>query len=635
LELLGLELNCFRRFEKASIDLLGQPIAIVGPNEAGKSSLLEALVHLNDQERIVDSDITRQTSPPDSAEIIKAWFSLDAGDRAAIAHIPEASAVSRFNVAKQRQGTLVGQPEPPLRRDRAPRKEALALLQRVMASRWADDNSDVVEEFFPPAETVLESDEANITAEDRAKLSALAGELEAEPPSTNPGKLASALKKAVDHESKPHPHSLVVAALLARRPEFLLFEEEDRELEGVYDLASAASDPPIALTNFAQLAKLPLVEVAAAAGRADFGALEGYQRAANASLGSAFSSAWQQSVMSVQVRLDHSELRAIVQNRSGNFTELGERSQGLRIFVALIGYLGPTQRKIAPVLLIDEAETHLHYDAQADLVRVLTYQDAAAKVIYTTHSAGCLPLDLGTGIRAVVMEDGDRSSIENSFWLLGAGYTQLIMAMGATALAFTPTRRAAIGEGACEAILLPTLLREAVDPTEVDYQIAPGLSNASQEAIAHFDLEAARVAYIVDGDTAGARIAKRLTDAGIRADRIVALGGAASGSTLEDLLDKAVYRDAVNAELRTWHQGLEITTAALKTTPVSRALRAWCRAKGVDEPDKVRVAAQVLKLARTQRVTTRAGRETLARLHRNLLAVLGKATHIDTPAAAP
>jgi predicted ATP-dependent endonuclease of OLD family len=54
-----------------------------------------------------------------------------------------------------------------------------------------------------------------------------------------------------------------------------------------------------------------------------------------------------------------------------------------------------------PILLLDEIETHLHYDAQADLAQMLAKQEIVAKVIYTTHSMGCLPEDLGTGVRFI------------------------------------------------------------------------------------------------------------------------------------------------------------------------------------------------------------------------------------------
>jgi predicted ATP-dependent endonuclease of OLD family len=627
MELLGLELSWFRRFESASIDLLGHPIGIVGPNEAGKSSLLAALLMLNDHAPIPAWDITRRTEPDPSHPILRAWFSLEEADKAAIAHIPEARGIRKYILTKQRDGRLVVRLEPEFGRDRGPRKAALALLQKVKSSKWADGREPLLDEYFQPAEQVLASTGPNLSEAERMSLSALAESLASERPGSNPDRLRGQLLATEEHESKPHPRSEVVKILERRRPEFLLFDPADRELHPVYDLS--APTVPVPLANFAELAGLRLLEAASAVARRDFGALEEYEREANQTLDRVFSSAWRQSALGVQVRIDHNELRIIIRNRSGQFTELGERSDGLRIFVALMAYLGPSPREIPPILLIDEAETHLHYDAQADLIRVLTQQDAAAKVIYTTHSAGCLPLDIGNGTRAVVMLDGDRSAVENSFWLLGAGYTPLIMAMGATTLAFTPSRRAVIGEGACEAILLPTLLREAVPAMEVDYQVAPGLANATQEAISRLDLEAARIAYAVDGDQAGAAIVKRLTAAGIPADRIVVLGGPGSQMTLEDTLDPLVYLRAVNRELDTWRPGTQVPESALSDPSAAAAVKRWCQRERVPPPDKVRVAAQVLDIARStdRGVTSRPGRLALKKLHLALRAILDRPTH--------
>ena len=118
---------------------------------------------------------------------------------------------------------------------------------------------------------------------------------------------------------------------------------------------------------------------------------------------------------------------------------------------------------MAPILLIDEADIHLHYDAQADLIQMLSHQQQAAQVIYTTHSAGCLPKDLGTGVRLVEPnKDQERSGVENWPWQKDQGFGPLLLGMGASTLAFVPTRAALIGEGGSEIVLLPTLIREAV-----------------------------------------------------------------------------------------------------------------------------------------------------------------------------
>jgi predicted ATP-dependent endonuclease of OLD family len=137
------------------------------------------------------------------------------------------------------------------------------------------------------------------------------------------------------------------------------------------------------------------------------------------------------------------------------------------------------------------------------------------------------------------------------------------MGMGASALAFASTRRAVIGEGAADAILLPTILRQANGLDRLQYQVAPGLANVDAAAIRELDLVAARVAYVLDGDAAGDAKENLLIDTGVPKGRILRLGSRRSEIVLEDLLDPDVYLEAVNDELGRWSAGVQMPKSAL------------------------------------------------------------------------
>ncbi len=291
-------------------------------------------------------------------------------------------------------------------------------------------------------------------------------------------------------------------------------------------------------------------------------------------------------------------------------TNIEERSDGLRTFIALSAFLAAKHLAVPPVLLIDEAETHLHYDAQADLVGVLLKNVEATQVFYTTHSPGCLPSDLGTGIRLLSKdeEQRDASNLKSDFWTnQEPGFTPLLYAMGASAAAFSVCRRAVLSEGAADMILLPTLIRLATGKSDLDYQIAPGLSNAHAYGM-NVEEIAAKVVYLTDGDPGGDKHERALLEAGVDASRILRLP---DGAATEDLVDRSQYIKVVNDMLGT--AGSIAQSDLQDGQPIAKSLQDWSRRSGVKVPGHVAVAYGILKLGHDLRLTASAKR-TLTRL---------------------
>jgi predicted ATP-dependent endonuclease of OLD family len=373
------------------------------------------------------------------------------------------------------------------------------------------------------------------------------------------------------------------------------------------------------------MAELDLRKLNEAHANNDSGAIETLTEAANVSLKARLDAAWQQSDVEVHIRLDGAELRILVRADAPAYSTVAERSDGLKSFVALTAFAHSLAQETRPlVLLIDEAEQHLHYDAQADLIRMLERQSVASQVIYTTHSAGCLPSDLGTGVRAVTPLSGHgRSVIANSLWQSGPGFAPLVMALGASAAAFAPTRYAVIGEGATEMLLLPSMIREAIGSTDrLDYQVAAGLAEVGNGDLRDLELEAPRVVYLVDGDAGGQAHATRLKASGVPAHRIVSLGGATPGLTLEDLLRDDVYIAALNEILRQGGCEQAMTKSAFALNPVKDvAIEMWCQSHSAPYPRKARVASAILSLE-SDAILTRPAVAVLKRVHSDILDAL-------------
>jgi predicted ATP-dependent endonuclease of OLD family len=254
-------------------------------------------------------------------------------------------------------------------------------------------------------------------------------------------------------------------------------------------------------------------------------------------------------------------------------------------------------------VLIDEAEVYLHYDAQADLINVFTEQLYAAKIIYTTHSAGCLPRDLGNGIRAVSpIGDTGRSTFRNNIWGgENAGVSPLVFAMGATTFAFLPARHVLMVEGNSDAMLYPTLFREASETELLDFQVVPRLATVTPSRLPQLLSDGGAVAFLVDGDAAGDEYCRALLRAGVPAHRIFSLKRAFRAALeLEDLIDPKHYAAAVNATLKTF-KGADVAFSPREIPAAGRtaALAAWCSGKGFDPPDKTVVAERLLDMKAT------------------------------------
>jgi predicted ATP-dependent endonuclease of OLD family len=297
---------------------------------------------------------------------------------------------------------------------------------------------------------------------------------------------------------------------------------------------------------------------------------------------------------------------------SGQHSRIEERSDGLRSFLALLAFTTRYSQDQKPVLLIDEAEMHLHYAAQAELVEALTSQELAAQVIYTTHSAGCLPDDLGSSVRVVEVTGPETSTTHDGFWSeREAGFTPLLLSMGASALAFTPTRAAVMAEGPSDALLLPQLFRVAAELSDAEplgFQIAPGIAWVPEEELSLLDLEASKVVYLLDSDEEGDRHEDRLRRAGIPAERIYHLRTArARGLSVEDFVAPKTYVAAVNYLLEHLRKtDKRVRVSDIKGKGIARLCETWLKRRGIAPPPKPKVAEEILRRVRRQTTASEA-----------------------------
>jgi hypothetical protein len=409
--------------------------------------------------------------------------------------------------------------------------------------------------------------------------------------------------------AQDHPNERAWEILNARCPRVRVLRDDDRQLATSYAFEDYEA-PPAPLRNLLALAKLDWDELKSAVAEPGNPQLATLLRRGNRELEQRLHGSWKQTRVSVALEEQGGSLHVYPYDAdSDEHSRIEDRSDGFRSFLALLAFTSRHAIGAQKLILgIDEAELHLHYDAQADLVRVLTEQTLVPQIIYTTHSAGCLPEDLGSAIRVLKAVPGDRSVIENGFWSARAdedqsgGFTSLLMAMGAGAVAFTPARRAVMTEGPSDALLLPALFRvaHAWDPSHpIHLQVAGGLAWTPPRRLGALEAEAAHVVYLVDSDEQGQAYKRDLETASVSTSRIFSFR--ARGLSIEDFVARETYVTAVNLLLHRLRgfdgEGLRATD--IPNSGAARAAEDWTAARGVEPVSKTAVAEHVLRLSRT------------------------------------
>lgn len=609
----------YKRLADTSCNTDGKMIAFVGPNEAGKSSVLEGLDWLSHGDGELHSSQANRTAPPAEHDfVVWARFALSEDDLAAIAQIPGVGKPATLTSLRSANGELRFRLEPPLSRPHEPFDNALKAFDEFHAEhllRATEDQGteaahvdDEVAAWNTMVHEVLSDPNGEWSNAHNDEFEEICNWLRVNgvPPRAEKSRenftgdeVAELLESARSILQAPPPNTQAGRKLIARAPEFLLFTQEDRDLSSTYNLSDATTrqGPPRALANLLWIAGLDLERLWSAIQQGDTGKARTIERRANEQLVRKLGSRWGQDEIDVQFNVSGVTLEILVaENATGGAdTPFGERSDGLRMFVSLVAFLARHNFEVPPILLVDEAETHLHYDAQADLLEVLAQDVEASQVFYTTHSPGCLPRDLGTGVRLVAPSNSqkDASEIRNDFWTNSRpGFTPLLFAMGAGAAAFSAFRRAVLTEGASDMILLPSLLRLATGSSDLSYQVAPGLANHHGSGI-ELEETAARVVYLLDGDAGGKRHKTNLVKLGINENRIFQL---APNKALEDYVDPQLYLSVVNEFLASSsNPGNEVSLDDLDPgIPVGKAVENWCRTHGVKAPSKTAVASRLV-----------------------------------------
>lgn len=618
MHLYQLRLVDYRRFRDATVNLDSKMIAILGPNESGKSSLLDALAIFNDQNRVPDPALRKGSEKGDHRIVGELTYRLSKDDRAVIPYRMPKSAALWLKARKRVGGALEFELVPAPSRPTTARRLAASALRSALESAWygvlrtdaesgeEGEGEGALGQLLEDLAAATDTDDERLSDETIEQLGIAAqelSELDSDGNSTvhqTIGRLATKLIAAQDVERHPNPRELA-ERIAERRPRCLPFDDENRTLTFSHNLTKIASVSS-AFRNLADFGDLDLVALRTAISQSQSGDKITLVDNARERINRRLREDWGQSDLKVAFDpVAVEDIRVTVAGADGRQFDLTDRSDGMRMFLALCAFLAKKGQEPKPVLLIDELERHLHYEAQADIVSMFDRRTDVAQIIYTTHSIGCLPQDLGRGVRVVVPDTPAGNSEVNNLWLKSqVGVQPLMAAMGAATLPLQPSRPLVYGEGECDALLLPGLLREAIGGKPLGYLVVNGASRVSRANIEQFEESAQRVAYLYDGDQAARerlKFYRRSTD--VPDDRVLHLE---PDITLEDLIEPSLWVDAANqaiSDLAVGHYPVAdaLTVDDLPEHERLAALSAWCKDRGYTRiPGKLHLAETIIGL---------------------------------------
>lgn len=657
MELCEIEFNGYKRLANTKCNVRGKTVAFVGPNEAGKTSVLTGLQWLTaaGSPELPRAAWARADQTQSDSYIVRAHFVLDQDDVQTLTgldidpHRP-VSEITQFRISRRRSGVQQTGITPDLDRRTETFVAAVEHAQSVSELfgkilQGLDEEADPepwriatgIESTASICQRVFglgandgpwDADEIEERSELIASVVDLLSQASAESALKKPltghrrllNKTEQVLRNALRDGEKAHPSMAVRSLLRAKSPRFLLFGDEHRSIDEAYHLGDEAvrDDPPKALENLLAVAGTDVQTIWRVLSEGSVAEQQSMRKRVNQNLLERLSPVWSQTRLTVELDIHRDGYTEVsifeLENESGiPMTPISERSDGLRAFLGLVVFVLSNSPDRPPILLIDEAERNLHYDAQADLVRVLTNELRVAKVIYTTHSPGCLPLDLGTSIRVAERVDDMRSELQNNFWTdTESGFSRLLFAMGAGAAAFSAFRKAVLAEGVSEMLLLPTMLRNATSGDELDFQVAFGLSNMpARKTIGRVALI---TCYLVDGDNSGNTKIGQLKRAGVPASHIFQ---APTDMAIEDLVDPRDYLEVINNHLaRAGHPSVVFADLDSSLT-IAKGVDVWCEGQGIAPPGHKLIAFDLAQLGRDLRLTS-AGRKFLIKLRADL-----------------
>ncbi len=262
----------FGRLADGKVNLDSKVVAVVGPNEAGKTTLLKALAYVDNGNVLAPFERSRGMDVADDAVVVRVQYLLDDDDRAEVdeydlEEAPRSLWISRTAGTGATHLSVVPSP----RKAVAPLAKALSGLKRIATKRAFAELTYVHPE---PNEdgNVEPTDEVRASLKDRTEqaVNGLAADAESEGAVAATGRradelraveadlvaygiapgISDAIRAVLDWQDRADPTDGVASDLHGLTPDILLFGDADRTLASSHALSDQlVATPPASLRN--------------------------------------------------------------------------------------------------------------------------------------------------------------------------------------------------------------------------------------------------------------------------------------------------------------------------------------------------------------------------------------------------
>lgn len=325
MRLISARVKGYGRIVDSKVNLDAKVIAVVGPNEAGKTTLLNALAFVDRGGEIPLPQRSRAGDTTDATQVTTFDYVLEEDDQDALValdlqELPTRAAISRTASGEKLYVNLTPRPVKAV----APLADAMPVLATALAAsdfeQWidpdtvyADPASDAARDYRTELQSIADAVQdavrepgADLTDEvletTRSLLAVTLGD------NSGAVELGVAYTTILSWAEREDPAKEARDLIWERTPTFVLFDEEDRSIQSTYNFDQVAN-PPRALANLAGMASFDLAELYRLIQSGDTARRRSAIVKANKRMDALFEEAWKQSRLSVHFEVDGADLR--------------------------------------------------------------------------------------------------------------------------------------------------------------------------------------------------------------------------------------------------------------------------------------------------------------------------------------